>query len=139
MYVQLNKMKPSLRRNKTLRKRGGRIDPSRTKSRTKSRGRSRSPRSRSPSLSPGRVRIVRSHQIQDQGNQGNQGNQAHPVQDEPIAVERWSYKTKCNNGEEHTSMHEYTRIDAMRAAREYCRTRGGVNGRVEYTSHTRML
>ncbi len=129
-------MNPSLKRKKTLRKRGGRIDPSRIKSRGRSpRARSRS-RSRSPSLSPGRIRIMWSQPIHNQVNQGNQGNQADPVQGELIAIERWSYKAKCNNGEERTSPHEYTRIEAMRAAREYCGTRGGVNGRIQYTSRT---
>jgi hypothetical protein len=117
-----------MRRKKTVRKRGGRIDSTRTYK-----------RSRSRSLSPGRVRIIRR---QDQGPQADQPaqQQARQVQqDEPVAIERWSFKVKCNNGEEYTSMHEHTRRNAMLAAREYCASRGGINGRVEYASRTSMI
>lgn len=55
----------------------------------------------------------------------------------PIGRELWNFKVKCGNGEEHTSPHLYTRMEARNAAREYCRARGGVNGRIEYTMSSR--
>lgn len=59
--------------------------------------------------------------------------------DNPIAREYWNFKVKCNNEEEYTSPHEYTRIGAVRAAREYCEGRGGINGRPEYTVRSIIL
>lgn len=60
-------------------------------------------------------------------------------QADPIAHDYWNFKVKCNNQEEYTSLHDYTRIDAMRAARAYCEDRGGVNGRPEYNVDSRIL
>jgi hypothetical protein len=57
----------------------------------------------------------------------------------PIAREYWNFKVKCNNQEEYTSPHDYTRIGAMRAARAYCEGRGGVNGRPEYGRDSRIV
>ena len=127
-------MKHGLRK-KTLRKRGGRISSSHLYSRRRSPSLShgRRSRSQSPSLSPGRITIMRSQPIH------NEGNRDQPAQDEPIVIERWNYKVRCNNGDEHTSLHEYTRRDAKSAAREYCSTRGDVSGRIEYTSLQRMI
>lgn len=56
--------------------------------------------------------------------------------DDLVAIERWNYRVSCMNGEQHTSLHEYTLLGARNAAREYCQTRGGMNGRATYTRMT---
>ena len=56
--------------------------------------------------------------------------------DDLVAIERWNFTVTCMNGEQHTSPHEYTLIGARNAARDYCRTRGGMNGRAIYTRMT---
>ena len=121
------KKRISKRNNRTMRKRGGRIDLSRSY-----RSMLTSRRSRSRSHSPDRVRLM------FHAEQAPQLHQNHQAQ-EPVVIERWNYKVKCNNGEEHTSAHEYSRREAMIAAREYCRARGGINGRVEYSSSSRSI
>ena len=68
-----------------------------------------------------------------------QDAQPQEQHDNPIAHEYWNFKVKCNNQEEYTSPHDYTRIGAMRAARAYCEGRGGVNGRPEYGMDSRIL
>ena len=54
-------------------------------------------------------------------------------------IELWNFSVSCNNGDQYTSPHEHTLIGARNAAREYCQTRGGMNGRARYTNITIML
>jgi hypothetical protein len=56
----------------------------------------------------------------------------------PIAHEFYRFKVNCRNGDTHTSPYIYTRLDARDAARVYCDSRGGVNGRIEYNSISRV-
>lgn len=87
-------------------------------------------KSRSSSASPGRIRII----SEFNPPQPPQPPQQPPDQMAPIAHELFRFRVKCMNGETHTSHYIYTRGAARNAAREYCSTRGGVDGRVEYDS-----
>ena len=87
-------------------------------------------RSRSRSASPGRISIINAPPNPEQHPQ-----QQQPVHNEevgPIGHEYFRFKVKCMNGETHTSPYIYSRMTARTAAREYCSTRGGVDGRIEY-------
>ena len=135
-------MKHSLRRKRTttrkmrkmrkMQKRGGRIDSSMSHKQSSSRrARSRSPRSPRSPHSPIRVIYTTEQVPQIPQVQAPELQQIHQDQG-PIVFERWNYKVKCNNGEERTSAHAYLRREAITAAREYCSTRGGIDGRAEY-------
>ena len=127
-------MKHSLRKKRTttrkmrkmrkMQKRGGRIDSSRSYKQSSS---SR----RASSRSPIRVIYATEQVPQIPQVQAPELQQIHQDQG-PIVVERWNYKVKCNNGDEHTSAHAYLRREAIAAAREYCSSRQGINGRAEY-------
>ena len=113
------------------------------RTRRKSRGgkisrRSRS-RSRSRSASPGRIRLINS-QLNPEQHQPQQQHQP-PVHNEdtgPIGHEFFRFKVKCMNGETHTSPYIYSRMTARNAAREYCSSRDGVDGRIEYDNIYRV-
>jgi hypothetical protein len=105
-----------------MQKRGGRIDSSMSSSS------SRRARSRSP------IRVIYAAEQVPQIPQVQAPELQQIQQDQgPIVFERWNYKVKCNNGEEHTSAHVYSRREAITAAREYCRNRGGIDGRAVYS------
>ena len=91
-------------------------------------------RSRPRSASPGRISIINAPPTPEQ----HQPQQQHPpVHDEdvgPIGHEFFSFNVNCTNGETHTSPYIYSRITARNAAREYCSSRGGVDGRITYNS-----
>lgn len=99
----------------------------------------RRPRSRSES--PGRIRIIDTPQTPLQPLQQLEQLQQlqQPNQIGPVTHELFRFRVKCMNGETHTSHYIYTRGAARNAAREYCSTRGGVDGRIEYdiTFHVR--
>ena len=88
------------------------------------------------SASPGRISIINTNPNPEQ----HQPQQQHPpVHDEdvgPIGHDFFRFKVNCMNGETHTSPYIYTRMTARTAAREYCRSRGEVNGRIEYDSRS---
>lgn len=88
-------------------------------------------RSKSRSASPGRIRIIDTPQP-------HQHEQLVNEEMGPIAHEFYRFKVNCMNGETHTSPYIYTRMTARTAAREYCSTRGGVNGRIEYDNISRV-
>ena len=75
------------------------------------------------SESPGRIRIS--------AFQPPQPPQQPPDQMGPIAHELFRFRVKCMNGETQTSPYIYARLAARNAAREYCSTRGGVDGIIE--------
>ena len=104
--------------------RGGRISEPST-----SGFRFRRPRSRS--ASPGRIRIIDTLQP-------HQHEQHEQQEMGPIAHEVYRFKVNCMNGDTHTSPYIYTRMDARTAAREYCSSKGGVNGRIEYDNISRV-
>lgn len=114
-----------LRRRTRRKTRGGRMS-------------SISSRTRSRSRSPSGIRII-SARVPVPILEPTQELVIESVNEEigPIGRELWNFKVKCGNGEEHTSPHLYTRMEARNAAREYCRARGGVNGRIEYTMSSR--
>ncbi len=124
----VKKMHLRMRRTKKKMRGGRRSDLSSIPELKFRRSRSRS-RSRE---SPGRIRIINSppnpeqHQPHQQPEQ--QPNQTDPV----IAHSFYRFKVKCMNGETHTSPYIHARGPARIVAREYCSSRGGVDGIIEY-------
>ena len=108
------------------------------RTRRKTRGGRISSRTRSRSRSPSGIRIISTRvPVPTQEPQQIQQLVASVNEPGPIGRELWNFKVKCGNGEEHTSPHLYTRMEARNVAREYCSSRGGVDGRIEYTMISR--
>ena len=90
-------------------------------------------RSRSRSASPGRISIINAPPNLEQPLLVFQPQQPlHNEEVGPIGHEYFRFKVKCMNGDTHTSPYVYSRMTARTAAREYCSSRGGVDGRIEY-------
>ena len=109
------------------------------RTRRKTRGGRISSRTRSRSRSPSGIRIISTRVPVPILQQTQEPQQLQQLVNEPgpIGRELWNFKVKCGNGEEHTSPHLYTRMEARNVAREYCSSRGGVDGRIEYTMISR--